>query len=107
MIHISTAKRLPVPARMQPQGTTWVCVDCMLSDQQGEVPADHDAASPSPWALWADEPSGSVSYGQLETEHMCADREACECDYRTFSRCRCGGCGTDVEGGRFAYTYWS
>jgi hypothetical protein len=95
-------------------GEISVCMDCMLTDQQG---GDYDNApqqgQPEPWALM----SGRYNAGQLvmgtenhnESCHLNPENtddmseENCECDRETFSSARCGGCGTYLAGERFSY----
>jgi hypothetical protein len=83
-------------------GEISVCMDCMLTDQQG---GDYDNApqqgQPEPWALM----SGRYNAGQLVmgTENHNESEENCECDRETFSSARCGGCGTYLAGERFSY----
>jgi len=94
-----------------PQGALWVCQGCMLMHANGEDegrPAD----MPEPWALWADEPAGSVTmgaavHGASGTDDECADDDDCECEHVTFATSRCGACGTHLAGDRYAFTYWA
>lgn len=96
----------------EPQGTIWVCVDCLHAEVNGEELPDRDPSQPELWALWP-AGSGDVTVGILDEEHdpECdpdvRTYEGCECDHRTFSWSRCEGCGSTLGGERQAFTYWS
>lgn len=121
--------KLPlIPRRTEPQGTIWVCLDCMMTDANGELPDDRDESQPEPWALWADWPAGELTMGTLDhecrvTDHTCQDADGyesddcecpageiadeCDCEHDSFSWRHCEGCGSSLGGERHAYTYWS
>lgn len=93
--------------RPTPQGTLWVCVDCMLTEATGELPADLDADQPAPWAR---ESATDVTPGLLRSEHNdgCEGdwEQGCYCEHREFSWSQCDGCGSTLGGSRHAYTWW-
>ena len=90
-------------------GTARVCIGCMLTDQQGEVPADQDPTQPKPWCKLAD---GESSYWVMGSAHGPLDADCnasteedhyTDCGHDDFSRSQCGGCGTYLAGERFDY----
>lgn len=95
-----------------PQGTMWVCESCMLTDASGELPEDLDSTQPEPWALWDGAPLGATTPGMLSAEHECGwdgdcgRTDECDCEYRSHDTSDCDGCGSRLDGTRFAYTYW-
>lgn len=93
------------------QGIVWVCQDCMLAHANGDEPMDRPADEPEVWALWADEPAGSVTMGIGTDEHNdgCEGdwEQGCYCEHDSFSTRRCGGCGSWLAGDRYAFTYWA
>jgi len=91
---VSLIKASPVPPRTEPQGTIWVCTDCMLTHANGEATQSPDC---EPWALWADAPAGSVTMGDTGAEW---ESEG------SFSWSDCDGCGSRLGGDRWVFTYW-
>lgn len=93
------------------QGIIWVCTDCMFAHANGEVSDDRPADVPELWALWADEPVGSVTMGIGSGEHSdgCEGdwEQGCYCEITPFSHSRCDGCGSTLEGARHAFTWWA
>jgi len=81
-----------------PQGTIYVCQDCLMAHANGEVSPDRPADLPDVWALWADEPAGSVTMGPPTAD---ADFEI------PSSTSTCDGCGDRHWGDRYAFTYWA
>jgi hypothetical protein len=83
--------------RPMPQGTIYVCQDCMLAHANGEASDDRPADLPEVWALWENEPAGSVTMGSPDD----AEFEI------PFSDSTCDGCGDRHAGDRYAFTYWA
>lgn len=89
--------------------TIWVCVDCHMTDAQGEVSAD---AETEPWS----HANGELEHtpGMIYDEHTCHDdgltaperNDDCECETTEFSWSMCEGCGSTLGGSRHAYTVW-
>lgn len=99
--------------RPMPQGTIWVCQDCMFAAVNGEISDDRPADLPEVWAL---EPATDVTPGLTWTEHhdpagceamFDAGTDQCDCETREFSSSRCDGCGDWHAGSRHAFTYWA
>jgi hypothetical protein len=99
--------------RPMPQGTIWVCTDCMILDVNGDEPVDPDPTQPLPWALWADAKMGDTTPGITREAHTCDDPDSwergedCGCEEREFSWSPCDGCGSSLGGTRHAFTYWA
>jgi len=92
------------------QGTLWVCVDCLMSEANGEEITPRDG-QPEPWSR---EPDTDVTMGLAWSEHQipaqCEELFTtggeCYCETREFSWSSCDGCGSTLGGSRHAYTYW-
>lgn len=84
--------------------TLWVCVDCLMTDVNGEIPEDRDDRSPLPWSKWDD--TREITLGLMKEEHSCdgSDPE-CGCESIEFSWRSCDGCGSHLGGSRQAYTF--
>lgn len=96
--------------RPKPQGTLWVCVDCLMAEANGEAPTDPQEGQPEPWAI---ESATDVTMGLTEDEHSCDyaggawERGECDCEEREFSWSSCDACGSSLGGSRHAYTWWA
>jgi hypothetical protein len=96
--------------RPMPQGTIWVCTDCMILAVNGDEPVDPDPTQPLPWSL---EPNTDVTPGITRDAHSCDDPDSwergedCGCEEREFSWASCDGCGSTLGGTRHAFTYWA
>ena len=91
-------------------GTIWVCVDCLMADANGEMPADPDPTEPEPWALWDGlGRTHIVAPGMMREDHYddCDPDDECGCERQDFSWQHCDGCGSRLGGSREAYTFWS
>jgi hypothetical protein len=89
--------------KTEPQGTLWVCTDCLFA-REGEAPESPDR---EPWGLLE---GTEVTSGMTWEEHAddCPrERGECECEVRDFDWRACDGCGSPLGGERHAYTYWS
>ena len=101
----------PTGNRPMPQGTIWVCTDCMILHANGDEPTDPREDEPAPWALWDD--GSDVTMGITREDHDCDDPDAweraddCGCERREFSWSQCQGCGSHLGGSRYAFTYWA
>lgn len=93
--------------------TYWVCIDCMLTNEQGEEPHDKEDGC-NPWSLL--ESNQTMTRGILKGEHRCGweetdsgteSPEECGCDMDDFSKSPCDGCGQYLAGQRYAYTVWT
>lgn len=93
--------------RPKPQGTLWVCVDCLMMAANDEAPVDPDPTQPEPWAI---ENATDVTMGLLLSEHYsndCDEEAECDCETRDFSWSPCDGCGSTLGGSRHAFTWWA
>lgn len=88
----------------KPQGTIWVCSDCLMKLANDESPDEPVKGEPEPWALWSGD--SDITPGMLE-EHECDNRDDCDCEHIAFSRSRCGGCGSYLGGDRYACIWWA
>jgi hypothetical protein len=81
---------------MQKQlGNIWVCIDCMLTEEQDGKPDDFDGDR-EPWELW-DNPNCTL------TPNWDSDTEE---GMATFSWSPCEGCGSILGGSRWRYMVW-
>lgn len=94
-------------------GPLWVCICCMLVHANGECCADdeHGGDGIPPWADVDFAAGYSVTMGMLDEEHECHDDngarpDECDCERLEFSRLRCDGCGSFLNGERHAFTLW-
>ena len=98
--------------RTKPQGVLWVCIDCMIARENGELPPDRPADLPEVWSLLL---STEVTAGMAWARHAkgCPNRAAdgyvtdCDCERDDFSTHPCDGCGDTHHGERHAYTWWA
>lgn len=88
--------------------TLWVCIDCMLTQANGECNPDPDR---EPLSLIDD--GDEITLGMMFEEHAdgctIADRAPdyeCDCERREFSQSSCDGCGSHLHGERHAMTLW-
>lgn len=104
--------RVSLVKRPKPQGTIWVCYDCLHAAVNGEVSDDRPADLPEPWAL---EMGTDVTPGLTWSEHNdptgCEatfrdGSDQCSCETREIASSRCDGCGDWHAGSRHAFTYW-
>lgn len=102
--------------KAEPQGTLWVCYDCLIANVNDEWPQSFPEMQPElrrwweydrplPWSIEFDT---DVTPGLMDEHHgdWCIDRDACECAGIEFSHSACHGCGSQLAGSRFAYTWW-
>lgn len=99
--------------RPKPQGTLWVCVDCLMMAANDEAPTDPQEGQPEPWAI---ENATDVTMGLIGTEHECTEKgtewahgvaDDCDCETREFSWSPCDACGSTLGGSRHAFTWWA
>lgn len=99
--------------RTKPQGVLWVCIDCTIAHEHGEVPPDRPADLPEVWSLL---PGTELTVGMAWEQHAedCPNRDAgvsrdadCDCERDDFSTRACDGCGDTHHGERHAYTWWA
>ena len=91
-------------------GTLSVCLDCMLTEQQGEIPNDHPADQPEPWSALPSDVTPrqcvmGTEHGPLDADCSAQTEEDhyTDCGHDTFTHARCNGCGTYLPGERFEY----
>src|SRR5690242_12921454 len=92
------------------QGTLWVCVDCLMSEANGEEVKPH-AGQPEPWALELDTDvtaglTWEEHHNPAECEELFTNGGECYCETQEFSWSSCDGCGSTLGGSRHAYTWW-
>lgn len=88
--------------------TLWVCEDCLVAGDDSEY-ANPDR---EPWGLWEDD--AVITDGIVVEEHWCGyerdqeDEAPCqgECEQQSFSWTPCMGCGSNLGGARYAFTWW-
>jgi hypothetical protein len=91
-------------SRWTPEGVIWVCVDCMLTEANGETTENPDR---EPWNLWKQD-DAEITMGMVREEHTdgCSFDDDCGCDQIPFSSSDCEGCGSQLAGERHAFTWW-
>jgi len=99
--------------RPMPQGTMWVCTDCLFAEVNGEFSPDRPADLPEVWAL---EMNTDVTPGLTWDEHddpagceaaFNDGTDQCSCETREFSSASCDACGDWHAGARHAFTFWA
>lgn len=83
-------------------GNIWVCIDCMLTEEQGEKPADFEGDR-EPWELW-DNPEGAKFTLTPNWDSNAENDE--ESGMIDFSWSPCEGCGSWLGGSRYRYMVW-
>jgi hypothetical protein len=105
----------------KPQGVLWVCTDCMLAREHGELPPDDFRCCNGTYEPWLLEPTTevtmglgwekhaedcSIHLGVTQGEHRRYDCDR-DCEHDNFGTHSCDGCGHPCYGDRYAYTWWA
>lgn len=98
-------------------GTLWVCVDCYVHVAYGECARCYSIYGHDEKPLGCIDKWHIVELGMAHEDHhpicevriqgMYLDDYDCDCEFRTFSKSQCEGCGSYLHGERHAVTLFT